>query len=288
MRKVNFNNLENIEIPESWTQKALNLPNAPIKKKSVFVLPSFYRRLSFVACFVLVCALSVAIFGFMKNDILPQRTPAESISNSTTQSTSSSDTATVHSVITQKPTSLIPTQNIEPTEETTENSTQSESDDSSTQTQEPTEKPTQKATQKPTQKETSHPTTQPTKPTVPPKPSQPPTEPSLDQPSEPDYTPDGPEVEGDGVCVGYIDESLLCGNNTVYCFVEIDSEDTTGVDAEPTQYPANVTVFGNGKVCVSFVGNTSVDVRCSGYYNFYFLNVNGDIIYQSTIYVTVK
>ena len=87
MRKVNFNNLNNIEIPESWTQKALNLPNAPIKKKSVFALPSFYRRLSFVACCVLACALAVAIFGFTKNDILPQKTPAESITNSTSVST---------------------------------------------------------------------------------------------------------------------------------------------------------------------------------------------------------
>lgn len=297
MRKVNFNNLNNIEIPESWTQKALNLPNAPIKKKSVFALPSFYRRLSFVACCVLACALAVAIFGFTKNDILPQKTPAESTVNSTAYNTSSSETATQNSGITQKPTSVKPTQNIEPTEKPAENPTQSESDDSFSQTQEPTEMPTQKATQKPTQKETSYPATQPPKPTEPQKPSQPPTEPvegdtepmpTEPTPTEPEDTPDGPAYVGDGVCVGYIDESLLCGSTTVYCFVKINSEDSAGIETDPIQYPANVTVLGNGKVCVSFVGNTSVDVWCSDYYNFYFLNVNGDIIYQETVYVTKK
>lgn len=271
MRKVNFNNLNNIEIPESWTQKALNLPNAPIKKKSVFALPSFYRRLSFVACCVLACALSVTIFGFMKNDILPQKTPAESTVNSTAYSTSSSETATQNSGITQKPTSVKPTKNIEPTEEATENPNQSESDNSSTQTPEPTEKPTQKVTQKPTS----------SKPTTPQKPTQIPTE-------VPEDTPDGPAYVGDGVSVGYIDESLLCGSTTVYCFVEIDREDVSGIETEPTHYLANVTVMKNGKVCVSFAGNTSVDVWCSDYYNFYFLNVNGDIIYQETVYVTKK
>lgn len=272
MRKVNFNNLENLEIPESWTQKALNLPNAPAKKKSVFALSSFYRRLSFVACCVLVCALSVIIFGFMKNNILPHKTPAESSVNSTAYNTSSSDTATVHSAITPKPTSSKPTQNIEPTEETTENPTETESDNSATETKKPTVRPTQKATQKPTS----------SKPTTPQKPTQIPTEVPEDTPD----TPDGPEI--DGVCVGYINESLLCGSTTVYCFVKIDNDSIMGVESAPTKYPAEVTVLGNGKVRVSFAGNTSVDVWCSDNYNFYFLNVNGDVIYEDTVYVTVK
>lgn len=283
MRKVNFNNLENLEIPQHWTEKALILPSQLPQKKNIFALPSFYYRLSFVACCVLACALAVAIFGFMKNDILPQKTPAESITHSTTNSTSS-DTATQNSGITQKPTSVKPTLNIEPTEEPTENSTQSESDNSSTQTQEPTEKPTQKATQKPTQKETSYPTTQPTKPTAPPKPSQPPTEPT---PTEPEDTPDPPAWENDDMCVGYIDESLLCGSSTVYCFVIPTNSDISLPEA-PDTYIANVNYTGNGSVRISFAGKDSPYVDHSDYYTFYFYNENGDIIYQDTIYVTVR
>lgn len=269
MRKVNFNNLENLEIPQHWTEKALNLPSQLPQKKNIFALPSFYYRLSFVACCVLACALAVAIFGFMKNDILPQKTPAESITHSTTNSTSS-DTATVHSGITQKPTSVKPTQNIEPTEEPTENSTQSESDNSSTQTQEPTVRPTQKATS--------------SKPTTPQKPTQVPTEVVTTVPED---TPDPPAWENYDMCVGYIDESLLCGSSTVYCLVIPTNSDISLPEA-PDTYIANVNYTGNGSVRISFAGKDSPYVDHSDYYTFYFYNENGDIIYQDTIYVTVR
>lgn len=273
MRKVNFNNLNNIEIPESWTQKALNLPNAPVKKKSVFALSSFYRRLSFVACCVLACALSVAIFGFMKNDILPQKTPAESTVNSTAYNTSSSETATQNSGITQKPTSVKPTKNIEPTEEATENPTQSESDNSSTQTPEPTEKPTQKVTQKPTS----------SKPTTPQIPTQSPTEVPEDTPD----TPDPPAFESNDVCVGYVDESLLYGSSTVYCFVVPTNSDIAFPES-PDTYIADVSHIGNGSVRISFAGKNSTYVKQSDFYTFYFYNINGEVIYENTIYITIK
>ena len=270
MRKVNFNNLENLEIPESWTQNALNIPKAPTKKKSVFALPSFYRRLSFVACCVLVCALSVAIFNFSNDDILPQKTPAESISNSTTNSTSSSYIATENSGINIKPTTSTPTQNIEPTEETTENPTQSECDETSQETQKPTQKPTQKATQKPTK-----PTTQ--------------VEPPQDEtkPTYPPDNPDGPALDGDDVCVGYIDENLLCGSSTVFCFVIPNNSDLT-LPETPENYAADVFYTGNGSVRISFAGKNSPLVEHSDYYTFYFYNVNGDVIYENTIYITVS
>ena len=269
MRKVNFNNLNNIEIPESWTQKALNLPNAPIKKKSVFALSSFYRRLSFVACCVLACALSVTIFGFMKNDILPQKTPAESTVNSTAYNTSYSETATQNSGITQKPTSVKPTKNIEPTEEATENP----SGESSTQTQNPTERATQKSTQKPTS----------SKPTTPQIPTQIPTE----LPENAPDTPDPPTFESNDVCVGYVDESLLLKSTTVYCFVVPTNSDIAFPES-PDIYIADVSHIGNGSVRISFAGKNSTYVKQSDFYTFYFYNINGEVIYENTIYITIK
>ena len=274
MRKVNFNNLNNIEIPESWTQKALNLPNAPIKKKSVFALPSFYRRLSFVACCVLACALSVTIFGFMKNDILPQKTPAVSTVNSTAYNTSSSETATQNSGITQKPTSVKPTKNIEPTEETAENPTQSESDNSSTQTPEPTEKPTQKPTSaKPTKPTELQKPSQPPKPTVSYEPSQPPTE-SIEPPCT--------EL---GISVGYIDESLLCGSSDIRCLIVSTNSDLTENDDNSIVCSADVINHDNGYVSIYVDLSNSSILKTSGNYKFYFINANGDTFYENTFYV---
>ena len=89
------------------------------------------------------------------------------------------------------------------------------------------------------------------------------------------------------MCVGYIDESLLCGSSTVYCFVIPTNSDISLPEA-PDTYIANVNYTGNGSVRISFAGKDSPYVDHSDYYTFYFYNVNGDIIYQDTIYVTVK
>lgn len=62
MKKVNFNNIDNLEIPDSWVDKVIVNTKKP---KTVYVIKK-QNILAFVASVVLVCAISVALF-FMTN-----------------------------------------------------------------------------------------------------------------------------------------------------------------------------------------------------------------------------
>lgn len=85
MKKVNFNNLDNIEIPEAWTQKALTLPKALDSKKGALIFGRFSKKLVLVASIILVCALSVSLFIFtQKGDILNTDEPSHSSSEDVT------------------------------------------------------------------------------------------------------------------------------------------------------------------------------------------------------------
>lgn len=262
MRKVNFDNIENLEIPDSWVEKALSLNSEPKQKKSVFTVPVFYRNLAYVACFIVVCALSVALYSLIpRGDILPIKHPDVSATqNNITETTNNDET---QNGVSQKPTQS-PTENVKETEDDTQNSTQ-----------DPTTAPT-------------------TKPTQAPKPTEPETQPDdgsmkpNGQPSNPSVFPDGPDITESGVSIGFVPESALCGSSTVYCYIVPDREGVMSGETDPTIYPANVIYVGDGNVIVSFEGYKSVDALVSDYYNFYFTNVNGEIIFEETIYVTVN
>ncbi len=262
MRKVNFDNIENLEIPDSWVEKALSLESEPKQKKNVFTFPVFYRNVAYVACFIVVCALSVALFGLVpRGDILPTKHPDLSATqNNITETTNNDET---QNGVTQNPTNS-PLENVAETEDATQNSTQ-----------DTTTAPTLKPTQPPEPSETE---TQPDDGSMKPN----------GQPSNPNVFPDGPGITQGGVSVGFVPESALCGNSTVYCYIVLNSESVMGGETSPTIYPANVIHVGDGNVIVSFEGYKSVDALVSDYYNFYFINVNGDIIFEETIYVTVK
>lgn len=263
MRKVNFDNIENLEIPDYWVEKALSLKSEPKQKKSVFTFPAFYRNLAYVACFIAVCALTVALFSLVpRGDILPVKHPNVSVTqNNKTETSNNNET---QSGISQTPTHT-QSENVEETEDDTQNSTQNATSTA------PTLKPTQ-----------------------PPEPSETETQPddgSMDpngQPSNPNVFPDGPGIIEGGVSVGFVPESALCGSSTVYCYIIPNRDGVMGGETGPTMYPANVTYVGDGNVIVSFEGYKSADALVSDYYNFYFLNVNGEIIFEETIYVTVK
>lgn len=260
MRKVNFNNIENLEIPDAWVEKALNFPSESKQKKNVFAFPSLYRKLSYVACFVFLCALSVALFSFAKNDdILPVKYP-DTIATQNTKTETFNNKETQNS-ISKNPTNP-PTENVEETHQTTEDNS------------------TQNAT-------STAPTQNPDPPQIETTPDDGTLEPE-DQPSNPNGYPDPPGQEAGGVSIGFVPESALCGSTTVYCYIVSDSENITSAGGEPTKYPAKVTIIGNGYAIVSFEGYKSVDALFSGPYNFYYLNINGDVIFEETIYVTVK
>lgn len=69
MNDFNFDKMKNFVAPDEWAEKAKVLPENVKEKqnKTPFV---FYRRfLSFAACFLFVCGLSVALFFYFNNDV---------------------------------------------------------------------------------------------------------------------------------------------------------------------------------------------------------------------------
>ena len=97
MRKINFNNIENLTVPESWVEKALLLPEK-VESKKVIHFSKHTRPLVAVASLFLVCALSVSLFFFtQKDDILktdPDFSLETAIYESTVQSTQKTENFT--------------------------------------------------------------------------------------------------------------------------------------------------------------------------------------------------
>lgn len=65
MNEKNFNSISQFEVPKSWIDNALSVPAT--HKKKPFPLIKLTRTLAAVACLVLVCGISVALY-FMIND----------------------------------------------------------------------------------------------------------------------------------------------------------------------------------------------------------------------------
>jgi len=63
VNKLNFNNLKNIDVPDSWIENALSVPE---KHKKISFL-SFSRIVAAVACFVVVGSASLSVFLFLNN-----------------------------------------------------------------------------------------------------------------------------------------------------------------------------------------------------------------------------
>ena len=74
MRKVNFNSLNDLQIPEEWTKKAVAIPENIEEPKKIPLVFS-RRTLSFVACLLVVCLVAFTPFILRINkDILPVST----------------------------------------------------------------------------------------------------------------------------------------------------------------------------------------------------------------------
>lgn len=271
MRKVNFNNIENLEIPDFWVEKALSLPSKLPEKKNVFAIPSFYRKLSYVACFLLVCALSVALFSFVqKRNILPVQYPNMSVTESTKTETLNNSTETKNGIF-QKPTSTKSENGIEPTEEDVANNSSTQVPSTPTATQKETIAETYKPTQKPA-------------------PSEDETQTQIIKPTDNFVLPDGPGIENEGLCQAIVDSELISSDSLVYCSLELKSDYQYGVESPlaPIKYPADVKFQSDGKVRLLFDPLKSESVHTSGDYEFYFYNSDGEVIYKGTIHIVVN
>ena len=168
MKKVNFNNLENMQIPDLWADKALTIPTNQAKTVTLF-----FARWSRVALAVmsitLVCVIGVLVFFFSQNENVAPKKPhnqneTASMSN-TNEATdpnmdSKSENLTETGEIVAQPqeqTQVLTT----PTEKQTQ--AQTHPTEKETQSVNPTEKPTDPSVVVPTQPTTTE-TTQPTDP----------------------------------------------------------------------------------------------------------------------------
>ena len=74
MKKVNFNNLENMQIPDLWADKALTIPTNQEKTVTLF-----FARWSRVALAVmsitLVCVIGVLVLFFSQNENVAPKKP---------------------------------------------------------------------------------------------------------------------------------------------------------------------------------------------------------------------
>ncbi len=284
MRKINFNSIENLTVPDIWVEKALLLPEK-VDDKKVLYFSKYSRPLVAVASLFLVCALSVSLFFLTQKDDILKTDPTIYFENETIESTVCA---------TEMKEDVTIKSEVEATEKNDFSNLNSQTDNvtKAEETENITQNPTS-AISKPTQNHTESPTKKPaeTEPVTKPQPTDNPKLPEIEttpQPTYPIVEPETPEIEAGGICIGYIEESLLCGSSTVYCVVEPKNSDVMMPDDSITKYIADVSYIGNGYVRISFAGNISSFVTSSDYYVFYFYNINGDIIYKDTIYVTVN
>ena len=104
MNNKNFDRLKNIEVPESWIENAINIPNVVPKKKPL-AFPRINRYLAAVACLVLVCSVSLVIALRMDKDVIPTKPMISNKDNSNNETTAPTNEGNVPPVInTEEPT----------------------------------------------------------------------------------------------------------------------------------------------------------------------------------------
>lgn len=282
MKDINFNNMRDIEIPDSWVQKALDVPQ---KKHTLIV--TFSQRTKLIAsaaCLVFVCVMVL----MMSHD-----TPQVNIKSESTSATYATDlseqtelTTKNHTNGTQlntskpykKPSAADVT---EPTEKTqmasknTQETKESAANPTSTvrptsavhsEATEPTENPTTVETQKPTQKPTE-------------KPTQKPTEKPTEKPTDDGYL---------GVtsvnCNAVFSRDNLAGVNKVYCKIcTVDGRLLGDSNLYSNQHLAYMTELKNGMIMATYDPESFGIILQSGRYVYYFYNAYGTTISSGTI-----
>ncbi len=83
MNEKNFDSISQFEVPKSWIDDALNIPQNKVKKP--FPLIKFSRNLMAVACFILVCGISVALYFITDDSSIPPVKPPVSSHSANTE-----------------------------------------------------------------------------------------------------------------------------------------------------------------------------------------------------------
>lgn len=208
MRKVNFNSLKNLQIPDAWTKKAIAISgNNEGPKKIPFVISR--KVLSLVACLVVVCLVSsIPLIFKINNDILPVSTENSENISVTVSREDDNNPAKIEKEHKEKPTkedteNHVVIENTEPSElveETKTPSSNSSAEEKPEESKKPTQKPSETVPEEPVKTE--------------------PVEdfgPSGDNVINPDSPEDSSDTPKPGDCVVGFSPSFLVGDGKIYC-----------------------------------------------------------------------
>lgn len=291
MKEFEFKELKNIDIPDDWVKKALNVP-----EKTPLKVIFLKRVLPIAATFVLVFTLSFFVLHLTKDNTIKTAPLSPSEKTVGTDDNNLTETDPYADVTSQGD-----KDDIEENSTEVEDKTQAIQPTVEQETQS-TEKPSQKPTESPEEKPTS-----PTEPDIPGKPQGGPTNPDHNKPqggpSNPDQNdpslkpedspeispepstpqPDTPMVPQSTItCKASFDESLLKGSDEVYITItEIIQGDMSGEDKFQTQTKYQVTDIQRVGNMVHVKFNLVWDVHYTrpGLYAFCFYNKQGDTLY---------
>lgn len=298
MKKVNFNSIDNLEIPDSWVDKAIVNAKAPkpvsiIKKQNI---------LAFAASVVLVCAISVTLFFLTnknatmpvahidatdfdvsinnydtfdtfaqeetKQSHLPTEKEESETSSNVTENNSKDDKPAQHSTITpaRKPSPTNKPTSDNKTQVTEKPAPSQHKKPESSQTPTVAEQTTSAETQKPTEPETE----------APQKPSQPP------GPTEAPVTefPDLYEI----YIGATIYKHLAPADGKVYCKVYDENGVLLG-DPDLFSDEHIAELIFTSYYSVRYYPYRHPLINETGYYTFVFYNSNSEILKQKTSYL---
>lgn len=313
MNNKNFENLNNIEVPQSWIENAINIPNVVPKKKPL-VFPRINRYLAAVACLVLVCTVSLVIVLNIDRNIVPVKpivsdknkgdnnqteptnegivppTVPDNSNEPSTEPTSEPTNSEGDIIPTEKPTEGTDTEPTEPTESTDPSDKPSQVPPEPTEAPEPSAPPTETPVYPPTSPPSVEPTDEPTdEPTE--APVYPPTSPPWDDPTDepqvpgfegesPLYPSSGNPPSGSNVLV-QIDVSKIPGYTTsgeirLYCKVyDPDNKVLGSYDKFDPKNLVTIYKLKNGVAYGAYSIVNNYNLTKHGRYTARFYNQNG-------------
>ncbi len=283
MNKFNFNSIDNLEIPDSWADKAIEIAKTP----KVVPIAKRMKFLAFAASLVLVCGISVAMFFIANENAIPKvlkSHPTEVTFYNETSTNQSTDETDKKQTGTENPTdsNLDNTQTIEPAEKVTTSPTQNKKPSVDSTKPHSTQKPT--VPQQTDSDDTSDfvPTEKTTESIiVPTVPQDEPTTPVIILPSKPPRE----DVDPKDIYVNVtVYKHLVLDDKKIYCKVYDENGVLLGdPDAFSDEHLTELT-FYSYYTAYYYPYRYSL-ISKSGDYTFVFYNSNGEVAREVTKYL---
>lgn len=293
MNRLNFDSLENLNVPEEWIEKALVVPDNIQNKKPIDFL-KLSRIITSVACVAVVSIVSLSLFFFTKNNA--EIPIGVKNTTSVTFEWNQDEETSCNNLNTESKDDLSVTEPSEKSIKNTENITHSSSSrETVSNNTEPTEKSTAITSVEP-QDTDSAVRTEPTETNRVTNPSNNEKTDPIDntKPIETTKATESVEPSSDSgwngvltvtTCEAEFSSDLITGSGKVYCRL-YDSKGNMIGDSNlfSAQHLASSRVDKNGKVFATYYPVSAGLNLNSGRYSFYFYNENGKDISQGYVY----